>query len=140
MKKISRKEFFSIAGTGAAAFLIPVCIGGLSSCSDDSVAGPSGGVDFTVDVSSGALATNGGFLVKSGVIIARTTSGSFIAVSAACTHEGATVEYVAGSNSFSCPRHGAQFNSSGAVTKGPANRSLSQFNTTLNGTTLRVFS
>ncbi|MFM9074103.1 MAG: Rieske 2Fe-2S domain-containing protein [Bacteroidota bacterium] len=46
----------------------------------------------------------------------------------------------AGSNSFSCPRHGAQFNISCAVKKGPENRSLSHFITTMNGTTLRVFS
>jgi len=140
MPSISRKEFLSLAGTGAAALLIPACIGGLTSCSDDEVSGPASTIDFTVDVSTGALATNGGFLVKNGVIIARTTSGSFLAVSASCTHEGATVEYVSGSNSFSCPRHGAQFNSSGAVTKGPASRSLTQFNTALTGNNLRVFS
>jgi len=142
MKSISRKEFLQLAGTGAAALLVPVCIGGLASCSDDDngPSGPSGNVDFTLDVSAGALASNGGYLVNNGVIIARTSTGSFIAVSASCTHEGATIEYVANSNSFNCPRHGAQFSSSGAVTRGPANRSLTQFNTTLNGTTLRVFS
>lgn len=128
-----------MAGTGAAALLIPVCIGGLTSCSEDN-ATPTGNVDFTLDVSTGALSANGGFLVKNGVIIARTTSGSFIAVSAACTHEGATIEYVSNTNSFFCPRHGAKFNSVGTVTQGPANRALVQFNTTLTGTTLRVFS
>jgi len=135
---MDRKEFFSQIGVGTAALLVPACLGGLTGCSK-SVSAPTN-VDFTIDVSTGSLATNGGYLVQNGVLIARTTSGSFLAVSAACTHEGTNVKYVSGSNSFTCPNHNAQFSSTGAVTQGPATTSLTKYNTTLTGTSLRVYS
>jgi len=96
--------------------------------------------DFTVDVSSGSLATNGGFMVSNGVIIARTNSGSFLAVAAACTHEGTNINYNPSGNNFICPNHGAQFDSTGNVTQGPASNNLTRYNTTLTGNSLRVFS
>ncbi len=97
-------------------------------------------MDFTIDVSSGTLATNGGFLVKNGIIIARTTLGDFLAVAASCTHAGTTIQYQSGSNNFRCPNHGSIFTASGQVTTGPANRGLTQYNTALTGVLLRVFS
>lgn len=138
---MDRKNFLNQVGMGAAALLAPACIGGLAACgkSNSTPSAPSN-VDFTVDVSSGTLATNGGFLVMNGIIIARTTSGAFLAVSAACTHEGTNVNYVAGSNKFVCPNHNAQFSSTGIVTQGPATKNLTSYNTSLNGTTLRVYS
>jgi cytochrome b6-f complex iron-sulfur subunit len=143
---MNRKEFFSKVGFGAAAALVPACITGLaSSCSSDNSTSPSpapapSGVDFILDVSTGSLASNGGFLVSQGIVIARTNSGTFIAVSAACTHEGTNVNYVASANDFLCPNHGAQFSSTGVVTRGPANTNLKQYNTSLTGNSLRVYS
>ena len=138
---MNRKEFLAQVGAGAAVLLIPACLGSLYGCSNAGVvpAAPTN-VDFTLDVSSGALASKGRYLLNSGIIVAHTTAGTFLAVSAACTHEGTNVQYVSGSNSFRCPNHGATFNSTGAVTGGPASRSLAQYNTTLTGTSLRVFS
>src|ERR1700747_2248647 len=115
---MDRKEFLSQLGIGAAALLVPVCIGGLSSCKKKNPAPTN--VNFTVDTSTGALASNGGFIINSGVIVARTNSGTFIAVSAACTHQGAIVNYYASNNEFVCPQHGAVFSSTGAVLQGPA--------------------
>ncbi len=147
---MNRKDFFAKVGFGAALFLVPACIVGLeTSCSKDSttnstpVQTPSTtptGVDFTLDVSQGNLAVNGGFLVNNGIVVARTTTGTFLAVSSACTHQGTQVGYVSSSNSFHCPNHGANFSSTGAVTNGPATSNLTQYKTTLTGTFLRVFS
>ena len=139
MESISRKEFLNQVGLGAAALIAPICLGGLSACSENNVA-PTGNVDFTVDISSGSLANNGGSLVENGIIIARTSSGSFLAVSAICTHEGATVNFNPGGSEFVCPRHGAKFSSTGRVIAGPTNRDLAKYNTSLSGTKLRVFS
>ncbi|MDI9320999.1 MAG: Rieske (2Fe-2S) protein [Phycisphaerales bacterium] len=136
---MNRKDFLAQVGLGAAALLVPACIGGLASCSKSSNNAPTN-VDFTLDVGTGSLATNGGYLIHSGVLVARTTSGTFLAVSAACTHEGTNVNYNAGGNNFICPNHGAQFSNTGAVTKGPASKGLSQYKTTLTGTSLRVYS
>jgi cytochrome b6-f complex iron-sulfur subunit len=140
MNQITRKEFLSQLGVSTSLILVPACLGGLTSCSDPSSGLGPGGIDFTIDVSTGALASNGGYTVKDGVIVARTSSGSFIAVSAACTHEGAQIAYSSGSNIFTCPRHGAEFSADGMVTRGPASTRLAKYNTSLNGTTLRVFS
>lgn len=140
---MTRKDFFAKVGFGAAVALIPACIGGLaSSCSkddDNPVAAPTN-VDFMVDTATGSLATNGGFLVMNGVVVARTSTGTFLAVSAACTHEGTSVNYVSGSNSFHCPNHGANFSNTGVHLNGPGSANLPTYNTTLTGTSLRVYS
>lgn len=141
---MTRKDFFARVGFGAATLLVPACIAGISnSCSSDSEGAPGTAptnVDFTLDISTGALATNGGFLVHGGVIVARTNTGEFLAVSAACTHQGTNVNYSASGNKFICPNHGAQFNSTGAVIQGPATANLTQYNTQLTGNSLHVFS
>ena len=143
---MDRKEFFSKVGFGAAAALLPACIAGIASgCSSDNSSSPTTipaptGVDFILDVSTGSLTTNGGFLVTKGIVVARTNSGTYIAVSASCTHEGTNVNYNASGNNFICPNHGAQFSSTGTVTQGPANTNLKKYNTTLTGNSLRVYS
>ncbi len=134
---MDRKEFIRLAGASAGWMLISSCLNG---CSSNVVTPAPTNVDFTLDVSTGSLATNGGSLNKSGIIVARTLTGTFIAVSAACTHEGTTVQFQSGSSSFYCPNHGARFSSTGAVTNGPATKALTQYTTTLTGTTLRVTS
>lgn len=135
---MKRKDFLNQIGIGAAMFLAPVCFGSLTGCKKTSTTPAN--IDFTLDVSTGVLSKNGGFLVKDTVIVARTNSGTFIAVAAACTHEGTNVNYKASSNNFICPNHNATFSSDGTVTQGPANSNLIKYNTTLTGTSLRVFS
>jgi cytochrome b6-f complex iron-sulfur subunit len=75
-----------------------------------------------------------------GIIVARTTSGAYLAVSQACTHEGTTVTYQLNGDRFFCPNHGSTFSTTGAVLNGPANRALTQYKTSLAGNNLRVFS
>jgi len=143
---MDRKDFLSQVGVGAAAFLAPICLGGIAGCgksstgSTPSIPTPPSNIDFTLDVSSGALASNGGFLVSQGILVARTNAGAFLAVSAACTHEGTTVNYNAANNNFVCPNHGAKFSSSGMVTLGPATTNLKSYNTSLTNSTLRIYS
>lgn len=139
---MTRKDFFARVGFGAAAVLIPSCIGGLvTSCEKEGspTAAPTN-VDFTLDVSSGPLTINGGFLKQNGIIVARTLTGSFIAVSLSCTHQGTSVNYNPNGNNFVCPNHGARFSSTGVVTQGPASSNLAQYKTTLTGNSLRIFS
>jgi len=140
---MDRKNFLSQVGVGAAAFLAPICLGGIAGCgklSNDSTPSAPSNVDFTLDVSSGALASNGGFLVSQGILVARTNASTFLAVSAACTHEGTSVTYNAANNNFVCPNHGAKFSSSGMVTLGPATTNLKSYNTSLTNSTLRIYS
>ena len=133
---ISRKDFLKSIVIGATAVTGIVC---LAACGSSSPTQPTN-VDFTLDVSTGALATLGGSIVQNGVLVVRTTATDFIAVQAACTHEGTTINWQQANNRFKCPNHGATFTASGAVTVGPATRDLAKYNTTLTGTSLRVFS
>lgn len=136
---MDRKEFMNLMGLSVGGVVIAGCLGG---CSKESGVAPSN-VDFTLDLTDGAnaaLNSNGGYLVKNGIIIGRTTAGAYIAVSAACTHEQTTVQYQANSQRFYCPNHGSTFSESGAVTLGPATRALTQYDTALTGTSLRIYS
>jgi cytochrome b6-f complex iron-sulfur subunit len=136
---MDRKQFISLVGMSAGGFILASCLGGCKKKTPDTKVT----VDFTLDLSesaNGALANNGGYLVSNGVIVAKTTNGAFVAVSAACTHEGATLIYYSPGNEFHCTRHGANFSTAGSVLNGPASTALQQFNTTLTGTMLRVYS
>ena len=133
---MDRKEFLSAIGFSAASIALAACVGG---CKKDSASGPT--VDFTIDITQpaySALANPGGYIYYNGVIVAKTTSGSIIAVSQACTHEGANVQYQSNNNRFYCPRHGATFSNTGSVTGGPASTSLKQYTVTINGNNVRV--
>ena len=126
-------------GISAAAFAMANC---LQDCKkqNSNVTPPS--VNFTLNLSdpaNAALASNGGYLYSNGVIVARTSNGSYIAVSQACTHAGVTVQYESKANDFYCPAHGSSFSSNGAVTGGPAQSALKSYNTSVSGSSLHVW-
>jgi cytochrome b6-f complex iron-sulfur subunit len=148
--EMDRKEFLGLLGLSVGGAVVVSC---LHSCAKDSDVTPGGNggntggggatkVDFTLDLadqSNAALNTNGGFLVKNGVIVAKTTGGVFIAVAAACTHQGTTITYQGNNQQFRCPNHGSTFSETGSVTMGPASSALKQYKTELSGNNLRVF-
>ncbi len=139
---MNRKEFLQRAATVSLVVIAaPLCGGCLSSCSSSPTA-PSN-VDFSVDLATTAgqaLQSVGGFLVRDGVIVARTGTNEFIAFQAACTHEGGTIQWLQASNNFRCPLHGATFSKTGSVISGPTYQALQSYHTSLTGTVLRVFS
>ena len=136
--KSSRREFC----TGALTFvtigsLIESCGGSPTSPSSSLTSLPTinatvanNAISLNVDgsalasVGSAALVqtSNGNFLV------ARVAQDTFNAMTAICTHEACTVTRFQ-SGTFQCPCHGSEYNTSGAVTKGPAPSSLRRFNT-----------
>jgi cytochrome b6-f complex iron-sulfur subunit len=135
---MDRKEFLSLVGVSAGGVLLASCLGG---CAKENAVPLN--INFTLDLNESAnapLRANGGFVARQGVIVARTNAGDFIAVAAACTHQGTTVQYQAGNSRFFCPNHGSTFTESGQVINGPANRPLQRFNTELIGDILRIFS
>lgn len=139
---MDRKEFLAQLGLGSASIFAATC---MQSCSkSESNTNPPSAVDFTLDLNNtanAALKTPGGFIIFQGVIVAQNTSGSFLAVSAACPHEQVNVEYQGPKNQFYCPRHSSYFSSTGSFISGPANgKGLTQYKTSLNGNSLRVYS
>ncbi len=138
---MDRKEFLSLLGVGAVAAACSACLGACKT--DTGVPSAPTNVDFTLDLTdpaNGSLKTNGGYIYKSGVIVARTVAGTYVAVSSTCTHAGGTVYYDAGGNRFHCPVHGSNFATDGTVLNGPAGSPLMRYNTSLNGTSLRIYS
>lgn len=140
---MDRKNFLNIIGMSAAAFALISCVGcKKSSTGSSDTAGPTG-VDFTLNLSlavNGALLSNGGYLTSNGVIVAKTSSGNYIAVQRSCTHESYTLVYQGSNSRFYCANHGSIFSESGIVTNGPANRTLTTYHTELTGNILRVYS
>jgi len=144
---MNRNEFFNAFVLSAGTVIFAPY---LTSCSKDSsvtrdpISGPGSGgsLDFTLDLSSAAnssLNNNGGSLLKSGVIVARTAAGAFVAVASACTHQQTTIDFESANNRFHCSGHGSNFGTDGSVINGPATVALKKYNTQLTGTSLRVY-
>ena len=139
---MDRKQFLEQVGLSSAAILVGMCMGGCSKSETGGTTTPPSGVDFTIDITAAgytALGTTGGYIYKNGLIIAKTVSGTIIAVASACTHEGTSVQYQSNNNRFYCPNHGAAFSTTGSVLVGPATTALKQYTTQLTGNSLRVF-
>ena len=145
---MERKAFFSSLGFSAGMiFISPV----ISSCSKSitdatTTTGSTtngGAIDFTLDLTSptyAALNNNGGSIVKDNIIIARTSTGAFVAVSSICTHQQYNpISFESAASRFHCPNHGSNFATDGSVINGPAATALKKYNTQLTGTNLRVY-
>lgn len=141
---MDRKDFLIKAGQCTAVLIFGSCIQSCSSnSSNPDIPTAPQNVDFTLDLSkaeNSSLNNAGGYIYQGGVIVARINSNTFSALSQYCTHQGATVEYAASANMFHCPRHGSNFDDNGNVLNGPAGSPLQKYNTSLNGTMLRVYS
>lgn len=141
---MDRKDFLASIGLSAATFALINCVGcskNSNSASGDT-SGPTG-IDFVLDLTATANASlnnNGGYLSTNGVIVARSMSGTYIAVQRSCTHESYGLIYQGSANRFYCANHGATFSESGTVTNGPASRSLTTYHTQLTGNSLRIYS
>ncbi len=129
--KIGRRDFLkAIAATGSVA------VGGslLSSC------GSSGGIvlDLTKPENQ-ALATVGGMIAldannldPQGMLIYRAAADSVLVFSRRCTHAGCTIGPFQDGVS-TCPCHGSQYNTQGAVVRGPSQSPLLQHTATVSG-------
>ena len=132
---IRKSLVLGIGITGAVAFI--------ESCKKSNSAPAAPNVDFTIDISTSqynALQSNGGSVYYSSqnIIIARDNAGNFVALYGLCPHASCSVQFD-GANKFPCPCHGSLFDESGNVLWGPATSGLKKYNTSLNGTKLRVY-
>ena len=142
---MDRKDFLSAIGITAVSFAAINCIGCSKGSGSSGAAGVSGptNIDFTLDLTASAnaaLLNNGGYLATNGVLVAKTTAGTYIAVQQSCTHESYPLIFQGSSQRFYCNNHGSAFSQAGVVQNSPANKNLTVYNTTLTNTSLRVFS
>jgi cytochrome b6-f complex iron-sulfur subunit len=137
---MDRKEFLTALGYSSGVLIFASCLGSCKKTNTDTTTiAPT--VDFTLDLTqpaNSALNTAGGYMYSNGVIVAKTTAGSIIAVSQACTHQSTSVQFQGANNRFYCPNHGATFSTTGSVTNGPASSSLKEYAVTITGNSVRV--
>lgn len=147
---MKRDEFLHLFGFGAT-LLVSGCLGSCSSKTDNPQPGPGstptptpGTIDFTIDVTAPANARLNdpafGYVygANNRVIVAKTAAGSYVALAAACTHQGTTVEFQPGVNNFFCPNHGSRFSTTGAALNGPASTPLKVYTLVQTGNMLRI--
>jgi cytochrome b6-f complex iron-sulfur subunit len=159
--QMKRGEFLRSLGMSSAALMAFYCMGTtLTSCSKGSddpapaTPAPSTGITGNADASKGAvnftlnltdanfskLKTAGQYALIGSLLVAKTKSGSLIALSKTCTHEGNEVLYRPDTDDIFCPSHFSEFQTTGAVKVGPAAKALTQYKTALStdGNTLTV--
>jgi cytochrome b6-f complex iron-sulfur subunit len=141
---MERKEFIKKFAVGGSILLTAPVL--FNACSDDDTPdnednGGNNPNEIIIDLGLPAysdLGTIGGSANKSDIVIIRSSDTSYIALSNVCTHNGCTVGYEHAGTELVCPCHGSKFNTSGAVTNGPAPTSLKKYNVTKIGNTLKI--
>lgn len=140
---MDRKEFFSKALIGGSLiFIAPSFLNSCSKSSDPAPA-PDGNTsgETVVDLTStdfNALKTVGGYAYSGNILIIRSGTSSYIALSSICTHQGCTVTYNSSDDKIACPCHGSLFSTGGSVLKGPASSSLKTYNVKIEGNNLKI--
>ncbi|MCL9968223.1 MAG: Rieske 2Fe-2S domain-containing protein [Aquirufa antheringensis] len=139
--KIKRHAFLKSLGLKGASLLAVYCgVSSLSSCTNESVT-PASSVDFSLDLTNSTyskLNTVGNYVIANGIVIARVSSTGFAAVTQVCSHENkANVIYSGGG--FYCTQHGATFSTTGAGTNANGSKGIKAYQTSLSGTSLRIF-
>ncbi len=100
-------------------------------------------INFTVDLTNASysdLKTAGNAKIIGDVLVALPTTGSYVALSKICTHEGNPVGYRKAQNDIQCPSHLSEFTLTGTVKQGPATNPLKTYTVTVSsdGNTLTV--
>ena len=87
-------------------------------------------------VGNGIQLSSGNTFDNRGIIVLRTSNSGVRALSRNCTHAGATVDFDSVNNNLPCSlqggSHGSIFDINGNVVAGPANRSLTRYNASIN--------
>jgi cytochrome b6-f complex iron-sulfur subunit len=140
-EKISRHQFLRQMGLGGSALVAVYCAGSLSSCSNDTITPSSTTPEIiTIDLSAKnneALLNNGGYIVTQDVVIARTDTGNYVAVTLICSHEGnKAITYQ--TSEFLCTVHGARYDNSGKGLNVNGTKGLKVYPTMVSGNILTI--
>lgn len=126
--RLDRRGFLTQTMLAGAALTLAAC--GVSGAGD--AFGPAS-VGASIQLASyPALSAVGGVALVSlngaQLALVRTGTSTFLALSRVCPHEGATVNVASGG--FTCPRHGAHFDTSGTWLSGQRTGSMRSYPTT----------
>jgi Rieske Fe-S protein len=104
----------------------------------DTAEAPAAEGGTVLGAASGVPVGGGKIFEDQAVVVTQPTAGTFHAFSAICTHQGCTVDSVAG-GTINCPCHGSKFSvTDGSVAKGPAKKPLPAKQVSADGGQLRV--
>ncbi|WP_337042238.1 Rieske (2Fe-2S) protein [Emticicia sp. 17c] len=136
-EKINRNEFLKSLGfTGAALFALYTT----ESCKNE--AGgvtpiPSSGL--TLDLTDAAysnLKKEGGYVIKSGIVVAR-YNGNYIAATITCSHEGRQ-QITFQNGEWYCTAHGARYDVTGKGLNSDGRNGLTVYKTSVSGNILTI--
>ena len=144
---MDRKEFLKTLGISGAALFATYCLG---SCGKKDEAAPAtvlpdGGLTLDLNTATySPLKTNGGFVILSAekIVVARTNTGTYVAVTRVCSHQGnEQVSFLPNENLFECSAHGARFSTTGSGLNANGSNGLRTYRTEINqaGDSLRIF-
>lgn len=154
-KSFSRKDFLKTAGSGVILAYFGIS---LTSCSSN-VTDASSSTNFdtsdpnspitingnviTVDLSRSELEelnkAGGWLLIRDAQTLLVNIDGTFFrAFTSVCTHQNCSVNWQFDGSNFICTCHNSKFDTSGAVTQGPATRDLEEFEVEREGNTLTI--
>ncbi|MEY4627967.1 MAG: hypothetical protein RLZZ595_293 [Bacteroidota bacterium] len=136
---MDRKNFLNKLSGGLAL----TCVSCMMAACEKETSPDGGGTTPTLSIDlNSQLGAIGDFVAASGIIVVRLAAGnqasSFKAFSNVCPHEAGAISYNKTTTVFTCAKHGATFNQSGAVTSGPATSGMSTKVVTVTGNTLTV--
>jgi Rieske Fe-S protein len=136
--ELTRRAVVAGSGMLAASAALAAC----STYGDQaSQAGSAGSGTPSADgerlAATSAIPVGGGTVFEDQqVVVTQPTRGTFKAFSATCTHQGCTVNKVAG-GTINCPCHGSKFAiADGSVKQGPARQPLEPRQVTVSGSDL----
>jgi nitrite reductase/ring-hydroxylating ferredoxin subunit len=139
---INRNDFLKKIGFSSAALFAVMCAGGtLSSCQNESGVTPLAS-DITLDLANAqyaALLKNGGYVVLSSqnVVVAKTNTGAYAAVTLICSHEQQR-QIMYRTSEFYCTAHGARYDNNGTGLNSEGRKGLTVYQTSLSGNILTI--
>ena len=95
-------------------------------------------IDLTASAAS-ALKTVGGYLVQSGIVVAQTSAGVYVAVTQTCSHEPKKA-IIFNKTEFYCTVHGARYDLTGKGKNSFGSKGIAVYKVATDGKTLVVYS
>ncbi|CAG4992515.1 hypothetical protein DYBT9275_00978 [Dyadobacter sp. CECT 9275] len=135
---VSRHDFLRQLGFAGSALAAVYFAGTLESCTNDRVSPEPNNLTLNLnDAANAALKKNGGYVIREGVVIARSNTGAYIAATLTCSHEGKN-EITYQTDHFYCTAHGAKYDNTGKGLNSEGKKGIRVYTTSLTDNILTI--